>query len=268
MRKSFSLTNVKAGPDDGLSEGEFVGYASVFEVKDSYGDVVRPGAFTDTLAEWASKGDTIPVLYGHDMADPFSNIGGVVAAEQDERGLKVTALLDVEEPKAQKVYKLLKGRRINQMSFAYDIVEGAPAKNDQWGDYFSLDRLKLYEVSIVPIGANQETEILAVKHLAAAVKAGRVLSAKNESALKEARDAIDSVLSSLDEQGGKSGQPTGNDQEKASVPPEAKSDASAEEPEGVKSPVSAEEPKSSPSAVVLAQIKMHALATGAEGGSK
>lgn len=37
--------DVKAGPDSGLAEGEFLAYASVFGNKDSYGDVVMPGAF-------------------------------------------------------------------------------------------------------------------------------------------------------------------------------------------------------------------------------
>jgi len=45
MTKSASLVNVKAGPYDELEEGEFVGYASLFGYKDSYGDVVMPGAF-------------------------------------------------------------------------------------------------------------------------------------------------------------------------------------------------------------------------------
>ncbi len=263
MRKAVSLTGLKAGPDDGLGEGEFTGYASVFGNKDAYGDVVQPGAFADTLAEWEAKGDTIPVLYGHDMVDPFSNIGGVVAAEEDERGLKVTARLDMDDAKARKVFGLLKARRLSQMSFAYDVLEGGPAKSQEHGDYYSLDRLKLYEVSVVPIGANQETEILAVKHLADAVKAGRVLSAKNETSLREARDAIDSVLSSLDDDG-KSTRPGGDDQEKASGDAEAKSGASAEEPPGAKSPVPDEEPTPSPSARVLAAQKNLSLMEGAQ----
>lgn len=240
MHKTAPLVQVKAGPDDGLEEGQFTGYASVFGNKDSYGDVVQPGAFADTLAEWKASGDTLPVYWGHDMADPFSNIGGVLAAEEDEKGLKVTAQLDMDDPKARKVYALLKGRRVSQMSFAYDVVKGAPAKSEELGDYYSLDKLKLYEVSVVPVGANQETEILAVKHLTAAVKAGRVLSAKNETALREARDAIDTVLSSLD---------SSEDQEKASTSGPAKD----EEPPAAKS----EEPTRGVSVTTLAaQIEL------------
>lgn len=157
----------KAGPDDGLEDGQFLAYASVFGNKDSYGDIVMPGAFAESLAEWAAKGDYIPALFGHNMSDPDFNIGHVVEAVEDERGLKVLVQLALDEPKGAQVYRLIKGRRIGQMSFAYDVLEGGEGErkrddgSTEW--YYELRKLKLYEVSVVPIGANQETEILAVK---------------------------------------------------------------------------------------------------------
>ena len=42
---------LKAGPDDGLEDGQFEAYAAVFGKKDSYGDVIIPGAFADTLTD-------------------------------------------------------------------------------------------------------------------------------------------------------------------------------------------------------------------------
>lgn len=233
---------IKAGPADGLAEGQFTAYASVFGNKDSYGDVVQPGAFTDTLAEWKASGNPIPLLWGHDMQDPFSNIGGVVTAEQDDHGLKVTAQLDLENPKAMQVYKLLKGARVDQMSFAYDVLAGGPARDEAHGDYYSLDKLKLYEVSVVPIGANQETEILAVKAnadaLALGFKEGRVLAAKHIDSLRSAQEAIGAVIAAAEGT---------NDQGKASGEPQAKTDASDEEPPEAKSSAPVEEPKAGPS---------------------
>lgn len=196
-----TIAQVKAvGEADGLQAGQFAAYASVFNNKDSYGDVVMPGAFTDTLAEWKASGAPIPLYWSHLMgADPEMNLGHIVEAVEDEKGLLVTAQLDVDNnPKANYVHQLLKGGRVRQMSFAYDIVEGAPAKSEQNGDYYQLSKLKLHEVSVVPIGANQETEILGVKtsagNLREAVKAGRVISSKNLDALKSARDSIDAVI--------------------------------------------------------------------------
>lgn len=232
-----------AGPDDGLAEGQFEGYASVFGNVDSYGDIVERGAFAGTLADWAAKGDPIPLLWGHDMGDPFSNVGGIDSAEEDEYGLKVRGTFDLDNPKAMQVYRLAKGRRVTGMSFAYSVRK---AKSESDGQHL-LD-LDLYEVSIVPLGANPEAGVSIVKSTAHALaKAGRVLSSKNEKAIREARDALDAVLSSLGEQ-------DGTDQEKASDPPQAKATVPAEEPPGANVGADAEEPKAGPSVDYLAAI--------------
>jgi len=260
MRKYAQLSEVKAGPTGGLAEGTFTGYASVFGNKDLSGDVVQPGAFTATLAAWKASGNVLPVYWGHDGGDPFSNIGGVIDATEDAKGLLVSCQLDIEEMRAAKVYRLLKGGRVTQMSFAYDIVEGGPAKNEALGDYYSLDVLDLFEVSVVPRGMNQETEILSVKHLTEAVKAGRVLSAVNESSLRDARGAIDSVLSALDAQDGKSAHPGGNNQGQTSGELEAKDTANTEEPEPAKVSAESEELKAGPTVEDLqAQLRLIAL---------
>ena len=249
MDIKFAPFRVKAVAEDGLEEGQFIGYASFFGNTDSYGDIVEPGAFKRTLAEWAAKDATIPVLWGHDMNDPFANIGGLVSAEEDENGLKVTGSLDLDNPTAQQVYRLMKGRRTNTMSFAYAVRDSKKA--DDGNHLLDLD---LYEVSVVQVPANNLAEVLAVKSAAAILsKAGRVLSTKNETALREARDAIDSVLSSLGEvEDGKSAPVGGNQEANASGHTEAKD----EEPVGAKS----EEPRVNPSARALAlEIQLRGL---------
>lgn len=236
--KSFAVK--AAGPADGLADGQFAGYASVFGNVDSYGDIVVKGAFDATLGDWSAKNDgDIPLLWGHDMVDPFSNLGSVKAVE-DDHGLLVTGTFDLENPKAQQVYRLVKGRRVGDMSFAFDIVDAAESKEDGKNVQL-LKALKLYEVSIVPIGANQETEILAVKAntsaIETALKAGRVLSQKNIDSLRSAQEAIGAVITAAEGS-------TPDDQEKASGQAAAKD----EEPQRAKS----EEPRVNPSVNGLA----------------
>lgn len=216
LTKNTSTIQVKAGPEDGLTEGQFVAYASVFGNVDSTGDVVVRGAFAKDLARWEASGNYIPLLFGHNMDDPDYNIGYVLDAVEDTVGLRVTCQLDLENPKAKQVYRLIKGRRIDQMSFAYDVVEKVETYMEGDAEISELLELKLYEVSVVTVGANQETEILAVKRageyadrMIAAVKAGRVLSAKNEGEIRSAHQALSRVLSVLD------GTP---DEQKASEP--------------------------------------------------
>ena len=190
--------------DDGLAEGEFIGYASIFGNKDSYGDVVIKGAFDVTLAEWERSGLKIPVLWGHNTADPDFNLGECITAEEDSKGLRVHVKLDLECPKAASTYRLLKAGRVNQMSFAYKVIDGAyimpEGEEYSYRDaYFELRELQLYEVSVVPIGANDQTEILAVKSFvnALAAKAGRSLSSKNEDAIRTAAAQLEDALTAL-----------------------------------------------------------------------
>ena len=200
MFKTYPARIKAAGADDGLAEGQFRALVSVFNVKDSMGDVIVPGAFTDTLEEWKASGDSIPVYWSHQMHDPDYNVGWVLDAEQTDDGLEVLAQLDLEDgasPKAKQVYRLLKGRRVTQFSFAYDVTDGGPAKSADGDEFTELRGLKLYEVGPTPIGANQETDLLGVKDAVALLKRGRVLSAKNESALTETLSAITAGVTSI-----------------------------------------------------------------------
>lgn len=196
MRSKCWQAKIKqAGVDDRLDDGEILAYASIFGNVDSYGDVVVKGAFERTLEQWKSSGDYIPLLWGHDMDDPMSNIGWVTEAKEDERGLLVRARFDLEDnPKARQVYKLCKGRRVRDLSFAFNVVD-----YERDGDVTQLKDLELYEVSIVTVGANPETEIIAVKNRAvAAVKAAGDLSEQRlqdlREELMEAVEAIDGYL--------------------------------------------------------------------------
>lgn len=161
-----SMAGEKSAPDT-LREGEFTAYASTWtRTPDSYGDVVAKGAFTKTLADWKASGDNIPILYGHNDSDPDYNIGYVKSAVEDDHGLRIVGKLDIDDnEKAAQVYRLLKGRRIRQMSFAYSPEEQTPVKAKDGVMANELRRVSLYEVSIVPMGANQDTSIENVKSI-------------------------------------------------------------------------------------------------------
>jgi len=161
LYKSCPAQVKAAGPDDGLNEGEYRAVVSVFGNVDSMGDIVLSGAFSETLDEWKRSGNPIPIYWSHQMHDPDYNIGHVVDATETDVGLEVHGKLDLDSPKAKQVYRLLKGRRVTQQSFAYDIIDGGPSEDDP--DVFELRTLRIFEVGPTPIGANQETTVLAVK---------------------------------------------------------------------------------------------------------
>lgn len=173
--KAAKLTDVTTKDADGV--GTFEAYASTYDV-DSVGDKVRPGAFAKTLADWEAKGAPIPLLWSHRMDDPEYNLG-TVKAEERTRGLWVAGEFDLENRKAAATYRLMKGRRVGQLSFAYDTLDQAPLSY-QGKTVNELIALKLHEVSITPIGANQNTQVLGVKH------AAEVLLGVDERALEAA----------------------------------------------------------------------------------
>lgn len=154
----------------------FEAIVSVFNNVDYGGDVVRPGAFKDSIAAWQQSGDPIPVLWSHRMDDPNYNIGAVVQIEElskgdgripewapdfvkDNGGLWVKAKLDTVGVAAQ-VRHLMKQRRVKQFSFAYDVLE--EKVNDD--GVTELMKLWLHEVGPTPLGMNPLTVLNGAKN--------------------------------------------------------------------------------------------------------
>lgn len=160
--KNMAVKVKEATEDNDSSVGHIKAYASVFDNVDRHGDVLRKGAFTETIEEWHKSGNNIPLLYGHDFSDPFANIGTVKSVVEDDYGLLIEATLDLDNAKAKQVHRLLKEKRLTQMSYAFDVLEAAPSTVDNV-EVYEITKAHLHEVSVVPIGANSATEVLAVK---------------------------------------------------------------------------------------------------------
>lgn len=194
--KTMALSAVKAGEADGLAEGEFTGYASVWDNRDSYGDVMRKGAFAESLKSYGNNGSGIPCYWGHRMDDPDFNLGKTLSAVEDDHGLLVHVALDMESPKGSYVHRLITEDRVKQMSFAYEVTDGSEEKD---GDeaFFEIRGAKLFEVSVVPVGANPLAELTGVKALAEAVadiKLGRRTSQKDADLIRQIRNIADELL--------------------------------------------------------------------------
>lgn len=258
--KSVSAGQVKAGPDDGLGDGEFIVYPSTFTKEpDSYGDVIAQGAFVDSIEAWKDSGDVMPGMYLH---DPNQIVAEAIDMGEDDHGWWVKGKFD-DDPEAQRIYKWLKGRRLSSLSFGYQTLEEGKVELPDGKSANELRKVHALEFSFLPKGfaANPDTSVVAVKRLAESVKQGVELSQEQIDSLREASSAIDSVLSSINDQddGGD------EDQEEASGDDERGSDASDDESSKVKSPVSDAKRKSSPSVLSLAaKLKLDATICGTE----
>ena len=154
MNKKDLSFEIKAVSDDGL----FSGYASVFDNVDSYGDIVRKGAFVESIGEWEAKGKMPPILWNHDPSDP---IGVYTKMQEDDKGLFVEGRLLIDDvPRAKQTHALMKAGVIDGLSIGYRVKEYLYNVAEEVTD---LIKLSLREVSIVTFPANPETRIEAVK---------------------------------------------------------------------------------------------------------
>jgi HK97 family phage prohead protease len=140
--------------------GEFTGYASVFDVLDTYRDVVKPGAFAATLANWKAKDKLPPILWQHDSRIP---LGPHLEMAEDGHGLFVRGKLLVNEiEKAREAHALLKNGVISGMSIGFDIAEDG-MEYDGKTNVWNLTKVNLWENSLVTFPANAEAQVEEVK---------------------------------------------------------------------------------------------------------
>lgn len=185
MSKVKSCAKSQLMEDGGIVKG----YASTFDREpDAYGDVIAKGAFAKTLERWAQlneEGRYIPLLWGHDTDNPESNIGRVVNAYEDERGLFIEAEYDKDNPRAQYVRKLVNEGRVYQFSFAYEVKDWATVTLEDGTKANELREIELFEVSVVQIPANPYATVEESKAAEIEEKAGRRNSAKDSEVLGE-----------------------------------------------------------------------------------
>ena len=194
LYKSFELKS----DENGIVEG----YASTWtKTPDSYGDIVIKGAFTETLKKRKATGHPFPLCFNHDF-DQI--IGAVFEAEEDDYGLKIRASF-LNTPAAQEKRELVKEGIVWQFSFAYSVL-GAEAPTEEekkQGIVQKLTKLDLYEVSLVPVPANQTAIVTEVKNdEEVEIKAGRRNSAKDEELIRDAISALQALLDTAEEDQG------------------------------------------------------------------
>jgi HK97 family phage prohead protease len=126
------------------------GYASVFDVKDSQGDIVRKGAFSKAV-EQVAAGEILPVLWNHDASVP--PIGRVTKLTEDDRGLAFEAALS-DTTLGRDVHTSVQDGTVGEVS-----IGGWVLKSGKAGDAVELTELQLEEISLTIWGANDQTEV-------------------------------------------------------------------------------------------------------------
>lgn len=177
--------------------GMLEGYASTWIRKpDSYGDVVKEGAFAKSLEERWNGGKGIPVLWAH-KGDDLDAYIGKADADEDEKGLHFVMQFD-DTPEAQRVRELYRDGRLSKFSFAYDILEDGMVTLDDGFNAHELREVDIFEISCVLVPANDDAGVVSVKNDEPEKKSGRRNSAADEAAIRDAIEALGKATETLE----------------------------------------------------------------------
>lgn len=155
-RLNFALNVKSIG-----ASGEFEAYGSVFGVKDSASDIVMPGAFKKSLAEWKQKNRLPAMLWQHKTDEP---IGVYSEMEEDQNGLYMKGQLLIDaDPLAQRAYAHLKAGSLSGFSIGYRLSENGWEYSKEKEAYL-LKEIDLWEVSLVTFPSNDEARLTELKY--------------------------------------------------------------------------------------------------------
>lgn len=154
--------------DEHIIEVKFASFGNI----DSDRDLLVKGCFAKSINDRGPDSVTnrkIAFLWQHDIKDP---IGKILKIEEREDGAyAIIRLSDFDAvPNAKRAYSQLMDEVLNQFSFGFEYVWDK-MEYDEEKDAFIIFEVKLHEISIVTMGANEETEFIGeVKNMKSFVK--------------------------------------------------------------------------------------------------
>ena len=142
---------------DADDDGTFEGYASVFNNKDLGNDVIKQGAFSESIK--GKKPRQIKLLYQHKTDEPIGVIDSLV---EDNRGLKIKGRLAMGTQKGKEVFELMKMGALDSMSIGYRLSPEDYKYSDKLKKR-TITNLDLMEISMVTFPMNPKAKITKVK---------------------------------------------------------------------------------------------------------
>jgi len=157
-RKYFDVSESSIISDsDKIIEVKFASFGN----RDSDGDILIKGCFSKSINERGPRSSTnrkIAFLWQHDMNDP---IGRIIDMEEKEDGAyALVKLSDFDAvPNSKRAYYQLKDGTLNQFSFGFNYIWDK-IDFDEESESWIVKEVKMFEASVVTLGANENTEFL------------------------------------------------------------------------------------------------------------
>jgi HK97 family phage prohead protease len=136
---------------EATGEGKILGRASVYDVIDAQGDIVRRGAFA---ADFSARGNQRAILADH---DPTRSIGLGTFTEKAD-GLHVAIDLAMELQEARDAFVRVQKGIATGLSIGYETLQDRISNGAR-----ELLQLSLWETSVVVFPANAHARITAAK---------------------------------------------------------------------------------------------------------
>lgn len=161
MRQLRTIASEFQTRDDGGElriEGYFAVFNSIYNIWEGAEEMIAPGAFSNTLA------DDIRALIDHETMYVLGrNTAGTLELRQDERGLWGSVLINPNDQDAMNLYARVQRGDVSQCSIGFEIIreesEVFPDGKIRW----TIEEIKLYEVSVCTFPAYSETSVKARK---------------------------------------------------------------------------------------------------------
>lgn len=158
--------SVKVGSID-KSARTFEGLAATWGL-DLGNDVIKKGAFKNTIKTWKGSNDALPLLNSHNHWDVMAALGQMIDASENTDGLW-TKWEVIDEPDGDKLLTRMRpsdrtGRAVvGKMSIGYEPVrwsyEQPPGTDSMWDRVRILEEVNLKEVSVVLFPMNPGASI-------------------------------------------------------------------------------------------------------------
>ena len=138
-------------------EGYFAVFGDTYKMWDDVSERVAPTAFDEAL------GNDIRALINHDSTFVLGRTtSGTLTLRVDSVGLWGSILVNKNDSAAMDLYYRVQRKDVTQCSFGFDILKQSVETNSN-ETVFVLEKVKLYEVSVVTFPAYEATRVEARK---------------------------------------------------------------------------------------------------------
>ena len=136
--------------------GYFAVFNSTYEIAPGMSESIAPGAFSRTLA------DDVRALINHDTTLVLGRTKAhTLTLSEDERGLWGDVQINPNDQDAMNLYERVKRGDVDQCSFGFEIVREDTEARDDGSIHWTIQEVRLFEVSACTFPAYEETNISA-----------------------------------------------------------------------------------------------------------